>query len=71
MVAQGLAPLEALAQAKQARWQVSPSPEQLEAFTGWAEEWRASHGLSWALPTFEELADIAYKHLRRPQGVGE
>jgi hypothetical protein len=29
------------------------------------------HGLSWALPTFEELADIAYSHLRRPRGVGE
>jgi predicted protein tyrosine phosphatase len=71
MVAQGLEPLEALAQAKRARWQVSPSPGQLEAFMGWAEEWRAAHGLSWALPTFEELADIAYSHLRRPQGVRE
>jgi predicted protein tyrosine phosphatase len=71
MVAQGASPLEALAQAKRARWQVSPSPEQLEALLGWAEEWRARHGLSWALPTFQELADIAYSHLRRLPDVGQ
>jgi predicted protein tyrosine phosphatase len=71
MVAQGAAPLEALAQAKRARWQVSPSPEQLEAFLKWAEEWRTLHGLPWALPTFQALANIAYSHLYRLPDVGE
>jgi predicted protein tyrosine phosphatase len=71
MVAQGATPLEALERAKRARWQVSPSPEQLEAFLGWAEEWRALHGLPWALPAFQELADIAYSHLRRLSDLEE
>ncbi len=34
LVAQGDIPLEALARAKRARWQVSPSPEQLEGLPG-------------------------------------
>jgi hypothetical protein len=64
MVAQGAPPLEALSRAKQARWQVSPSLEQLEAFLGWAEEWREQHGLAWALPSLHELESISYSHLR-------
>jgi protein-tyrosine phosphatase len=63
LVARGDSPGEALSRAKRARWQVSPSPEQLEAFLGWAEQWRARHGLSWSLPAFNVLADIAYSHL--------
>ncbi|WP_224367969.1 protein-tyrosine phosphatase family protein [Hyalangium versicolor] len=66
LVAQGDSPLEALTRAKRARWQVSPSPEQLEAFLTWAEDWRAKYRLSWELPTFNALAEIAYSHLRRP-----
>jgi predicted protein tyrosine phosphatase len=66
LVAQGDSPLEALTRAKGARWQVSPSPEQLEAFLGWAQEWRAQHGLAWELPTIPALANIAYSHLYRP-----
>ncbi|WP_224240058.1 protein-tyrosine phosphatase family protein [Hyalangium gracile] len=65
LVAQGDSPLEALRRAKRARRQVSPSPEQLEVFLFWAEDWRAQHRLSWELPTFDALADIAYSHLRR------
>lgn len=71
LVALGEAPLEALARAKRARWQVSPSPEQLVAFLAWAEEWRAQHGLTWSLPTVNALADIAYSHLRWPPAVEE
>ena len=66
LVAQGESPLEALSRAKRARWQVSPSPEQLEAFRSWAQEWRARHGLSWELPTVSALAGIAYSHLWPP-----
>jgi hypothetical protein len=71
LVAQGDSPLQALARAKRARWQVSPSPEQLETFMDWAKEWRARHGLSWPLPTFNELANIAYSHLRQRPSVKE
>lgn len=66
MVALGQPPLEALAQAKKARWQVSPSPAQFSAFMRWAEDWRARHGAPWAVPTFDELAAIAYNHLKKP-----
>jgi predicted protein tyrosine phosphatase len=66
LVARGDSPLEALARAKKARWQVSPSPEQLEAFLDWAEEWRVQQGLSWSLPTLNALVEIAYSHLRWP-----
>jgi hypothetical protein len=69
LVAGGEPPLEALERAKQARWQVSPSPEQLEAFMGWAEAWRARHGLAWSVPGFEALARIAYRHLHSARGV--
>jgi hypothetical protein len=30
-----------------------------------AEEWRKEHGLTWELPTFHALANLAYNHLRR------
>lgn len=71
LVAMGDSPLEALTRAKRARWQVSPSPEQLEAFQQWAEDWRARHRLSWELPTIQALAEIAYSHLRRPPASEE
>jgi protein-tyrosine phosphatase len=70
LVARGEEPLEALARAKQARWQVSPSPEQLQAFMGWAQAWRERHGLGWAVPDFDALAQIAYRHLRSFASAG-
>lgn len=66
MVALGHPPLEALALAKRQRWQVSPSPEQLQAFMEWCEDWRERHGLEWRVPGLRALADIAYSHLRSP-----
>jgi predicted protein tyrosine phosphatase len=64
LVARGLPPLEAMRRAKDARPVVSPSPEQLEAFLAFAETFRVEHGAGWALPTFDEVAAIAYRHLR-------
>lgn len=70
LVSRGLAPLEALELAKQARPVVSPSPEQLQAFLAWMDEWRREHPAPWAPPTLEQLMIIAYRHLRQdaPQG---
>jgi len=64
LVARGLTPLEAIARAKEARPVVSPSPEQLEAFIAFCEERRAAGAAAWPVPTFDELAEIAYRHLR-------
>jgi hypothetical protein len=64
LVSRGLSPLEALTLAKRRRPKVSPSPEQLEAFMAFAEEWRQAQGASWTVPVFDELAAIAYSHLR-------
>lgn len=71
LVAQGESPLQALTKAKQARWQVSPSPEQLQAFLTWAGEWQAQRGLSRELPTLQALQEIAYSHLREWHGLWE
>lgn len=65
LVARGDSPLRALARAKAARWRVSPSPEQLEAYRTWLAR-RARAGAPLAVPRFEELAWIAYSHLRGP-----
>ncbi|BDG07473.1 protein-tyrosine phosphatase family protein [Anaeromyxobacter paludicola] len=71
LVAEGDAPLEALARAKSARWQVSPSPEQLQAFQVWCRREQHRAGAAWPIPSFEELAGIAYSHLRRGEvGTG-
>ncbi|MFP2908624.1 dual specificity protein phosphatase family protein [Pyxidicoccus sp. 3LFB2] len=70
MVALGHPPLEALSLAKQQRWQVSPSREQLHTFLAWAERWRQRHGLTWPLPTVHELAAIAHSHLKNPPPAG-
>lgn len=59
LVELGSAPLEALNQAKGARWQVSPNPAQYEA---WAE-WLARRGLP--APGFDAFAAVAYRHLDR------
>jgi Dual specificity phosphatase, catalytic domain len=58
LVSRGLSPLEALRVAKRARWKVSPSPEQLEAFRTWVQR----HGIE--APPLQELFEIAYAHLR-------
>ncbi|ATB33806.1 protein-tyrosine phosphatase family protein [Melittangium boletus] len=64
LVSRGYAPREALALAKRQRPKVSPSPEQLEAFLAFAREWKQAHAAAWAVPVFDELAAIAYSHLR-------
>ncbi|MBJ6760344.1 dual specificity protein phosphatase family protein [Myxococcaceae bacterium JPH2] len=71
MVARGEAPLEALANAKARRWQVSPSETQLRAFRAWTARWREGHAVSWAVPSVEALAERAYSHLRHPPPVEE
>ncbi|PTL81973.1 dual specificity protein phosphatase family protein [Vitiosangium sp. GDMCC 1.1324] len=70
LVELGHAPLEALSLAKRARPRVSPSPEQLETFMLWAEERRVTRSLPWSTPSFDELADLAYSHLRPSPSVG-
>ena len=58
LVAHGHAPLAALELAKARRGKVSPSPAQYE---GWAV-WLRARGVQ--PPTFDEFAEIAYRHLR-------
>lgn len=57
LVDRGLAPMEALRLAKDAREVVSPSPPQYEA---WAQ-WLRARGLE--PPPFNEFAAVAYRHL--------
>jgi predicted protein tyrosine phosphatase len=66
LVDAGHGPLGALALAKRQRAVVSPSPEQLEAFRAFCADWREAHAPAWQVPTFDELAWIAYSHLREP-----
>ena len=61
LVSRGLSPIDALRTAKRARWQVSPSPEQLEAFRTWCRRFGIPPG---RVPTSDELAQVAYSHLR-------
>jgi hypothetical protein len=62
LVDRGLPPLEALARAKAAREQVSPSPAQFEAWAAWLQR----RGPGDAVPSFADFAAIAYRHLPRP-----
>lgn len=71
LVARGLAPLDALRLAKDARPVVSPSPEQLEAFRHFSESIRDARAAGWEVPTFDELAAIAYRHLREDATLEE
>jgi predicted protein tyrosine phosphatase len=64
LVDAGYGPLAALSLAKRRRAVVSPSPEQLEAYRAFCAEWSAAHAPAWQVPSFEELAWIAYSHLR-------
>jgi rhodanese/phosphatase family protein len=66
LVAEGRAPLDALAVAKRARRKLSPSPEQLEAFRSWLAARGDRTGERIAVPSFDALAAIAYSHLREP-----
>ncbi len=65
LVDAGMPPLEAMRLAKDAREVVSPSPDQLRAFIGFAGRRRRLTS-PWAVPSFEALAAIAYRHLQRP-----
>jgi len=60
MVDRGLAPLDALLQAKERRMRISPSEAQ---YRGWAE-WLAGRGD--AVPSYYEFGCIAYRHLAQP-----
>ena len=64
LVSRGDTPLRALARAKGARREISPSPEQLHAFRAWLAVRRARTGEDLAIPDFDDLAWIAYSHLR-------
>ena len=64
LVSRGDDPLQALARAKGARKSVSPSGDQLEAFRSWLVSWSERTGRPVAVPTFDELAVVAYSHLR-------
>lgn len=55
----GLAPLDALRLAKDARGKVSPSQAQFEAWTAWLRRRRPEA----ALPSYHEFGCIAYRHL--------
>jgi predicted protein tyrosine phosphatase len=72
LVARGEPPLEALRRTKHARKIVAPSPEQLTAFSQYCSSWREGRDPSWEIPSFDELADIAYRHLSGsfPWGIG-
>jgi predicted protein tyrosine phosphatase len=70
LVSRGDAPLDALERAKRARPVISPAPEQLEAFAAFAASVRDARGAAWAVPDFEAMADIAYRHLRAPARFG-
>jgi protein-tyrosine phosphatase len=58
----GMAPLDALTLAKDARSQVSPSQAQYEA---WAE-WLRRRSPTAAIPSYHEFGCIAYRHLAAP-----
>jgi Dual specificity phosphatase, catalytic domain len=64
LVAEGHAPLDALALAKRRRSLVSPSPAQYEAWISWLDRHRASNGGIGEVPSFDAFAAIAYSHLR-------
>jgi Dual specificity phosphatase, catalytic domain len=60
LVALGQAPRDALMQIKAARVCASPSPAQIHALLHFARRYTSE------LPSWDELADIAYAHLRLP-----
>jgi protein-tyrosine phosphatase len=71
LVSRGDTALRALARAKGARKEISPSPEQLHAFRAWLAERRARTGADLVIPPMEDLAWIAYSHLREPSPASD
>ena len=59
LVDRGLAPMDALVRAKDARALVSPSQSQYEAWTAWIAR-RAPHA---EIPSYHEFGCVAYRHL--------
>lgn len=57
--ARGMAPAAALALTKERRWQVSPNPDQYEAWAAWVRERRPRADV----PPFDRFAAVAYRHL--------
>ncbi len=66
LVAQGFTPLEALTLAKDRRERVSPSPAQYDGWRDWLTDRQARFAETWTIPSFDEFASIAYRHLRSP-----
>jgi len=64
MVAEGLTAEESISHAKTMRWLVSPSPAQLQMLIRWTEEWHLSHDRPAPAIFWDDLAEIAYRHLR-------
>lgn len=65
LVARGLAPLDALALAKERRSLVSPSPAQYGCWVEWLAAHRAARRPGWEIPSFDAFGAIAYRHLLR------
>ena len=64
LVAQGMTPLDALSLAKDQRERVSPSPAQYDGWREWLQNRQARCGETWTIPSFDDFAAIAYRHLR-------
>jgi protein-tyrosine phosphatase len=64
LVADGHDPLDAMTLIKDRRPVASPSPEQLQAFRGFIARLRRRGGTDADVPSFEALAQIAYRHLQ-------
>lgn len=62
LVDRGQPPLQALERMKTARWQVSPSPAQIDGLTAWLYT-RPEANRQWAVPSFDDFATIGYRHL--------
>lgn len=71
LVSRGRSPCEALELVKRARWKASPSPEQLECLLTWSDDWCRATGERRAATTWDDLARIAYRHLRVGADDGE
>ncbi len=56
-------PIDAIRQIKDARSQASPSREQLAVIVEWTRAWRETTAVPWLLPSVDELARIAHRHL--------
>jgi rhodanese-related sulfurtransferase len=63
LVERGHAPLDALSLAKERRTRLSPSPPQYEAWAAWLHAHRLERPAKWEVPSFDEFAKIAYRHL--------